>query len=148
MKGFFVWLHQLYPTLLLFLLSLYLYEKYHRVIICFPGGSLSATSLWFAINLVYNKMLPHRRRWELLDIQPTDVGLHLEFGTCVWCTQTGASAELHACRWAWPGFGPANCSKITGTLVSELKFFFVLCPVFSLLCRSLSSGLWICPLSH
>lgn len=117
------------------------------LIIRFPGGSPSTVSLWFAINLVY-KMLPHWRWWELLDIQSTDVGLHQEFGTSVWSKQTGAPAELRACRRAWSGFGPANCSKITGTLASELKFFFVLCPVFSLLCHSLSSGLWICPLSH
>ena len=147
MKGFFVWLYQLYLTLLLFLLLLYFYEKYHRVIIRFPGGSPSTVSLWFTINLVY-KMLPHWRWWELLDIQSTDVELHQEFGTCVWSKQMCAPAELHACGWAWSGFGPANCSKITGTLASELKFFFVLCPVFSLLCHSLSSGLWICPLSH
>lgn len=146
-KVFFVWLYQLYLTLLLFLLLLYFYEKYHRVIICFPGGSPSTVSLWFAINLVY-KMLPHWRWWELLDIQSTDVGLHQEFGTSVWSKQMGAPAELRACGRAWSGFGPANCSKITGTLASELKFFFVLCPVFSLLCHSLSSGLWICPLSH
>lgn len=102
------------------------YEKKNNwLIMNFPGESPSAASLWYTIYLVYQVLTAIYYTTEVsgncLMSSPQTWDCTYELGISVSSRYMGASAELHACGWAQSGFGPADFSKITSTLISELK---------------------------
>lgn len=114
-----------YPFLIVITGLFFMKKKNNWMIMNFPGESPSAASLWYTIYLVYQVLTAIYYTTEVsgncLMSSPQTWDCTYELGISVSSRYMGASAELHACGWAQSGFGPADFSKITSTLISELK---------------------------